>query len=514
MNTNVVEEYMNKVYTVVILVVTGACMCAGVTLSALKLLGFYPEVAWIGLGIFVATCLVYFLTGLWFIFHAYEVTDEGERHLKPGMMLKGKIFIFIILMIQYNFIFYLIPSRDFWAYTFFFLVLVAFFLDVKLTVASALGLLISAAVASVVRYSAVLPVFDAYVVPEVALRVICLVLSTAAVVLSTFLLSHYLINVKKEQLEESNSRVERVLTTAAHLAEDLGKTSVILSEISQNESASTEELSATSETLMEESNNVLSETEKSKDNMASLEQCSVELDGNISEVERISKSLLEKSEENEILLRELQEKTREVSESGKHTQVMSKSLLECVDEIGITLKVIGDISSSTGLLALNASIEAARAGEAGKGFAVVAESVAGLAANTKESLGDIQKVIEKLQNHVNEMSASVEESAVSLERQNETFENTFASVEAMIAVIRESLEAINAMEQVHERQRQLINTTVEINDRILGAVQSENEHFNNISEMIEDNTADVLKMASQAEELDRMIKTLKETLLS
>lgn len=514
MNTNVIEEYMSKVYTVVILVVTGACMCAGVTFSALKLFGFYPEVSWIGLGIFVATCVIYFIVGLWLVFHSYETTEEGIKYVKPSMMQKGKIFLFIILLIQYNFIFYLIPSRDFWAYTFFFLVLEAFFLDVKLTAASSLGLLISAAVASVVRYNTVLPVFDANIVPELVVRVICMVLSVAAVVLSTFLISHYLINVKKDLLEENNSRVERVLAAATDLAADLGKTSVILSEISQNESASTQELSATSETLLEESNHVLSETEKSKDNMASLEQCSVELDGNISEVERISKSLLEKSEENEILLRELQEKTKEVSDSAKHTQTMSKSLLQCVDEIGITLKLIGDISSSTGLLALNASIEAARAGEAGKGFAVVAESVAGLAANTKESLGDIQKVIEKLQNHVNEMSASVEESADSLERQNETFEHTFASVEAMIDVIRESLTAIDAMEQVHNRQRELINTTVEINDRILGAVQSENAHFNNISEMIEDNTADVLKMAAQAEELDRMIKTLKETLLS
>lgn len=514
MNTNIIQEYMNKVFTVVMLVITGACMCAGVTMSSLKLLGFYPGMQWIALGIFVGTCVLYFLVSLWFVFHAYIVAEDGTKTIKPEMMKAGKVFIFIVMMIQWNFLSYLVPTRQLWAYIFFFLILIALFLDLKLIIATSAGILVSMVVSWVLRSKYMLPVVDEYFVPEMVLLCVCVTLSVAAIILTVYLIGHYLIHVKQEQLAENNSRVEKVLSAASSLVEDLSRTSDALSEISQNESAATEELTATSETLMTESKNVMKEAQSSRENMMSLEQCSQELNKNIVAVENIARDLLRKSEENEVLLKDLQEKNQEVSEAANHTNRMSEELLACVNEIGIALNVINEISSSISLLALNASIEAARAGEAGRGFAVVAESVGDLAGSTTESLNDIKQVIDKLHHHVEEMSNSVEQSTDSLERQNETFGHTFDSIEEMIAIIRESLDAITAMGEVHSRQNSIINTTVSINDEILGAVQSEHEHFNSISDMIEDNTADIMKMTTQAEELDRMISALKETLLN
>lgn len=67
-----------------------------VTLSGLKLLGFYPTVSWTALGVFTGTCILYFLIGLWFIFHAYTRNEEGEKRIIPSMLKKGKAFIFIL----------------------------------------------------------------------------------------------------------------------------------------------------------------------------------------------------------------------------------------------------------------------------------------------------------------------------------------------------------------------------------------------------------------------------------
>ncbi|MWW34059.1 chemotaxis protein [Pseudomonas aeruginosa] len=80
------------------------------------------------------------------------------------------------------------------------------------------------------------------------------------------------------------------------------------------------------------------------------------------------------------------------SAMGQVEQLASSS-----EEIGSVLEVIRAIAEQTNLLALNAAIEAARAGDAGRGFAVVADEVRNLARRTQDSVEQIRRVIEGLQ---------------------------------------------------------------------------------------------------------------------
>ncbi|MDE6608367.1 MAG: hypothetical protein K2K54_11535, partial [Lachnospiraceae bacterium] len=264
---SVIEEYMGMVFKVVILVITGACMCAGVTFSLLKILGFYPTVSWIGLGIFVLTCVLYFTIGCFLIKNAFIIdAATGKKMIRPETLRNGKLFMTVILIIQFNFISYLIPSRDFWAFAFFFVILMAFFMDVKVVSVLSGGIAVSVLISGVVKAQIVLPVMDAYFIPELVLRIICVVLSLASIILITFLTSHYLVNVKKDEMETNNARVQNVITKATYLSEGLMNASASLSEISQNESASAQELTATSESLLANSNELISKAQESMSN--------------------------------------------------------------------------------------------------------------------------------------------------------------------------------------------------------------------------------------------------------
>ena len=343
-------------------------------------------------------------------------------------------------------------------------------------------------------------------------RVVCVALSLATIVLLTWLINRFLVNAKKDELEKNTEQVKNVLTEVSALSESLYVAGATLSQISENESASAQELAATSEQLVESSNMLSSKTDESMTNLGELSEWERIVADNVERVETASRDLLDKSKENEKLLNDLHAINGEVSESMKITTDIAQKLSGAVQEIGVTLKLISDISSSTNLLALNASIEAARAGEAGRGFAVVATEVGNLANSTQESLEIVERVIERVQQNVGEITVQIEENSTKLGRQNEYFANVFKSMEEITESLNASVSVIGTMGDAHGKQAEVIKKTISINQDIAESIRNANEQFNSINAMAESNANDVAEVATQAGTINEMVDKINQLL--
>lgn len=501
------DEYINKVYVLILLLVPGACQCAGLLYTTEKILGLFPTVSWIALIVFDITCLIYMSVGIYFV-----KTGFVNGFVSSGKLKSAKIFLVTIMFTQYNFILYMIPSTEFWGYALLFVIAVAFFVDVKIVIITTLEITVSLFVSWFIRGHALLPVKDSLFIPNVIARIICLLLTLLFIVLETYLISHFLVNAKKNEMERNNEKVMNVLDSVQTLSSRLQNAGVSLSQISENENASAEELATTSEQLVKSSNLLSTKTDESMANLGELHEWAGVVAESVGKVESSSKELLDKSVANEKLLNNLQTINSEVSESMKLTTDIAQKLSVAVQEIGVTLNLINDISDSTNLLALNASIEAARAGESGRGFSVVATEVGNLASTTQQSLTEVKTVIERVQTNVKEINKQVNENSLKLDTQNKYFADVFNSIQDMTELLNVSVNAINTMGEAHTKQAEVIQKTVSINQDIAESIKYENEQFVSINEMAESNANDTAEVAMQANIINDMVEEMSHLL--
>ncbi|MFJ4056386.1 methyl-accepting chemotaxis protein [Pseudomonas sp. NPDC089743] len=166
---------------------------------------------------------------------------------------------------------------------------------------------------------------------------------------------------------------------------------------------------------------------------------------------------------------------------------MIEQLAEESATIGGVLTVIRSIAEQTNLLALNAAIEAARAGEMGRGFAVVADEVRSLAQRTTGATGEIQALIDRLQQ-------AARESVTGMRAQLEHAQATADQAQAADGALDEIVNAI----------RTIANTAVRIADvtaQQSDAVSEIRGHSERIHELGEDNLQRIGEGREQGEQL-------------
>ncbi len=156
-------------------------------------------------------------------------------------------------------------------------------------------------------------------------------------------------------------------------------------------------------------------------------------------------------------------------------------------EIGRIVETIDDIADKTDMLALNAAVEAARAGEHGRGFAVVADQVRKLSEDSKGATRDIDDLIERVQETINEAIAAMESTVAEVDNGAQLTKDTAQSLQ----------DILQAADEAAEMAEQISDTVTQLKQKSEGVV-SANEA---VSAVIEENTAVSEEMAANSQEV-------------
>lgn len=159
-------------------------------------------------------------------------------------------------------------------------------------------------------------------------------------------------------------------------------------------------------------------------------------------------------------LKSLLQTTQTMSELSSETEQTLQAFKTEFEMVKEETGTIEKINNQTNLLALNASIEAARAGEAGKGFAVVADQIRTLSAETKESSGQIQEALIRLEGTSDCMTNAIENTLHLIQDILQKVSKTNESVTTITAdstEIEKHIHTIDdAMKQVEQSNHQLV----------------------------------------------------------
>lgn len=251
-------------------------------------------------------------------------------------------------------------------------------------------------------------------------------------------------------------------------------------DVSEQVSASAEELSATTqenmkvtELMTQQTATTVEHSATQRENLSVINMSLQSLNDNVQTItqhsdvmDTLSKETFEKTKLGTTAVKSVNEQMHLIVDSAQKNELAVQHLNDKSLKITDIVQMITQISEQTNLLALNAAIEAARAGESGKGFAVVADEVRKLAEQSKQSADQIYGMVSEIQLDVQEVIASIQEESSRIhDGLTKTNDVTviFAEIEDMITNVKQyAVDIHHSIIEVHTMNKAILTNTAEI----------------------------------------------------
>lgn len=299
------------------------------------------------------------------------------------------------------------------------------------------------------------------------------------------------VSFRSEGIKEFENLINEIQNTFANMKVLIGHVKVLSSYVS----ASALNIDQTSELFVKSSTDIsasMDEIESGITQQANdAEKCLLHMDDLSNKIILVSQYAKE--------IGNITDKTHKSIEEGTKTtdrlNLQSKSTIEISTDIinkienlaaesGSIRKIINtinEIAEQTNLLSLNASIEAARAGDAGRGFAIVAEEIRNLAEKSKESVSEIKKIIDKIQDDTEMTVNTAKKVEEVILQQDDVVQNTIASfndinknVISLVSYLKEIEKSMDNMNEARTSTMAAIESISAVMEEIAASANTVN----------------------------------------
>ena len=324
---------------------------------------------------------------------------------------------------------------------------------------------------------------------------------------------------RNDEIGDMSNELETLVTKLTQIIKDVKKSSntlyqsgIELGEMSNQSSATTDEISNAVEEVSRGAMNQAEETETASANVVRIGDMITDIVSSVDNLGKASKEMQEASDESAIIIGELSasnDKTTDaIDKIGKQVHTTNES----VQAIRKAIEMITAIATETNLLSLNASIEAARAGEHGRGFAVVASEIQKLAEESNTSANQISEIIDNLLKDSEETVRVMDEVDGIVKEQKEKLDETkakFNMVTEGVASTRKEAEAIEYQAGACDNARSEIMAVIEN----LSAISEENAaSAQETNASMEELNAGLAILAQRAKDLMELSKELESSM--